>query len=382
MRRLVKPAVALVLILGISVIVYIIVGRPPDDPARSTSRQNPSDRPSSPNRVTALGRLAPRSEVINVGTPQGDRLVRLTVAPGQSVEAHQVLAYLDSYDERLADKERIGRQLAEAQAQLTAETAYGNALVAESQARLRQLETSSRLEIEAQDAHVHALDAELATSQRELLRVTRLLAAGARAQQDLDRQELVVQRNQLDLQAARVVLEKLRQAHDLDVRVARAQVEAAQTGLVRAQRAVQIDSLREGLRLAEARVQRSLIRAPVSGQVFKIIARPGEETGTRPILQMGDTSQMYAIAEVYETDVPWVRTNQRATISSPALSRPLEGTVETVGRAISKNLILDVDPAAATDRRVAEVWIRLDPNQVAATLVNLQVTVDIDAASP
>ena len=43
-----------------------------------------------------------------------------------------------------------------------------------------------------------------------------------------------------------------------------------------------------------------------------------------------------------------------------------------------ENALLDVDPAAAVDRRVVEVKIRLEPSDLAAQLVNLQVDVAID----
>jgi HlyD family secretion protein len=52
--------------------------------------------------------------------------------------------------------------------------------------------------------------------------------------------------------------------------------------------------------------------------------------------------------------------------------------VELIGKTITKNALLDVDPAAAVDRRVVEVKIRLDPNDLAARMVNLQVDVAID----
>ena len=52
-----------------------------------------------------------------------------------------------------------------------------------------------------------------------------------------------------------------------------------------------------------------------------------------------------------------------------------------VGRLVSRNVVLDADPAAAADRRVVEVRIRLDDNAVAAHLVDLQVLAEIDVAA-
>ena len=54
--------------------------------------------------VSALGRLEPLGEVISVGVALGHRLGRLEVVESQKVQPGQVLAYLDTYPERLADQ--------------------------------------------------------------------------------------------------------------------------------------------------------------------------------------------------------------------------------------------------------------------------------------
>ena len=89
---------------------------------------------------------------------------------------------------------------------------------------------------------------------------------------------------------------------------------------------------------------------------------------------------MYAIAEVYETDIAKVRNGQRATITSPVFVGNLEGTVTRIGKQIGKKDVLNTDPAADTDARVIEVRIRLDPesSKKVASLTNLQVQVKID----
>jgi len=88
---------------------------------------------------------------------------------------------------------------------------------------------------------------------------------------------------------------------------------------------------------------------------------------------------MYAVAEVYETDVGRVRAGQRATVRSPVFGHPLGGVVERVGLAVRRQAVLDADPVARIDARVVEVKVRLDAadgTQVAG-LSNLQVDVVI-----
>ena len=112
--------------------------------------------------------------------------------------------------------------------------------------------------------------------------------------------------------------------------------------------------------------------------MLKILTRPGERIGTEPILRLGNTDEMHAVAEVYETDISRVRVGQTATVTCPALERPIRGSVVEVGIMIYKNDVLNVDPTADADSRVVEVRIRLDEPKPVAALTNLQVDVLID----
>jgi HlyD family secretion protein len=131
------------------------------------------------------------------------------------------------------------------------------------------------------------------------------------------------------------------------------------------------------LKRALAVQQRAFIRAPVDGRVIDIHARPGEMVGPHGILELGRVDRMYAIAEVYETDIGRVRVGQPATVSSKAIGRPMAGTVERIRQQVRKLDQLDTDPAARKDARIVEVEVRLDDSTPAAALTNLQVEVVI-----
>ncbi|MEM6485958.1 MAG: efflux RND transporter periplasmic adaptor subunit [Pseudomonadota bacterium] len=134
------------------------------------------------------------------------------------------------------------------------------------------------------------------------------------------------------------------------------------------------------LATASQRLERSLIKAPVDGKVLLIHARSGERIGNDGLLELGAVDAMYAVAEVYETDIRRVATGQRARISSPSLSQDLGGEVERLGYLIGKNDVLDLDPVARRDARVVEVFVRLDESERVADLTNLQVTVIIETS--
>ncbi len=135
--------------------------------------------------------------------------------------------------------------------------------------------------------------------------------------------------------------------------------------------------LKAQLERANAQLGLSIVRAPFAGQVLEIHARRGERVSPKGIAELARTDEMYAIAEVYETDIRRVRVGQAAEVSSPALSEKLMGKVERIGLKIGKLDVLSTDPAAKTDARVVEVEIRLDDSRAVAALTNLQVTVEI-----
>jgi protein-S-isoprenylcysteine O-methyltransferase Ste14/multidrug efflux pump subunit AcrA (membrane-fusion protein) len=138
------------------------------------------------------------------------------------------------------------------------------------------------------------------------------------------------------------------------------------------------DVARASLARAEAELELSLVRSPIDGQILKIHAREGERVGAEGIVEIGETASMYVVAEVYETDIGRVAVGQRASVRSPALARPLTGSVERIGLRIGRQDVLGTDPVADVDARVVEVEVRLDDPAPAARLTNLRVDVQIE----
>jgi HlyD family secretion protein len=128
---------------------------------------------------------------------------------------------------------------------------------------------------------------------------------------------------------------------------------------------------------ARSEYESSAVYAPITGQVIQIHARAGEEPGASGILELGQTDRMYAVAEVYETDIRRVRPGQRATVVSDLLPHPVEGTVERIGMKVTQSAVLPGDPAAFADNRVIPVKIRLEDSAAVAGLINGKVSVVI-----
>jgi len=141
---------------------------------------------------------------------------------------------------------------------------------------------------------------------------------------------------------------------------------------------LKVDVARAEVAAAQSALDADTVRAPVAARVIAVHARRGERVGPDGIAELAETDQMYAIAEVYETDIGRVKLGQHATLRSPALASPLTGTVDRIGQKIGKLDLIDADPVARTDARVVDVRIRLDDSSRAAALSNLQVEVAIE----
>ena len=128
--------------------------------------------------------------------------------------------------------------------------------------------------------------------------------------------------------------------------------------------------------LAQARVQlrkvqsdlvQSELRAPIDATVLRILARPGERPGESGILELGNTDQMEAVAEVYESDINRVRVGQPATLISEngGLTTTLKAGVVRITPQVRQRQVVSTNPTGDADARVVEVRLALDPSDLA-----------------
>ena len=335
--------------------------------------------------VTALGRLEPEGEVVRLSaptSPEGSRVEQLLVEEGDRVEAGQTIAILDSRDRMQAALLEAKQQVQVARANLARVKAGAQTgTIAAQQAAIARIAAERHNEIEAQTATVARLEAELHNAQIEDRRYQTLYREGAISALDRDSKRLSSETAQWRLQEARANLTRIQSAQQQQLKEARATLDR-----IIEVRPVDVTVAASELKAAEAaagRAQTDLdrvyVQAPQSGQILKIHTRPGELVASDGIAEIGETRQMYAIAEVYESNVRNVRVGQRAQVSSPSLPNELWGTVEQIGAQILRQDIVNTDPAANIDARVVEVKVRLDDtaNETVAGFTNLQVTVAI-----
>ncbi len=169
-------------------------------------------------------------------------------------------------------------------------------------------------------------------------------------------------------------LANARREYDRSLKLSQSQVESDSR---RDEWRTRVSVLEAQVARAEAERRLTQVRAPIDGRVLDVHARAGERVGSAGILELGATQAMYAIAEVYETDVTRVAVGQRARVSSPVFASDLGGVVEKIRPKIEKHDTLGTDPAARKDARVVEVEVRLDESAPVAGLTQVQVEVTL-----
>ncbi|MFT5452124.1 MAG: HlyD family secretion protein [Enterobacterales bacterium] len=136
---------------------------------------------------------------------------------------------------------------------------------------------------------------------------------------------------------------------------------------------------RNNVEYQKVELERTMIRAPFNSRVLDILVQPGELITPKGLLELGRVDRMFAIAEVYETDIAHVEVGQKAKIISSVLAEPLYGKVDFIHLKVAKKDVIGTDPAALKDARIIEVEILLDKPKAAADLTYLQVQIIIES---
>ena len=393
-------------------------------------------------KVSALGRLEPQGEVIQVFAPtsqEGARVELLKISHGQQLRRGDPIAVLDTYARRQAalteaqEKVKVARlqlqqvqsgaktgdiqaqreKVGQIQAELTKQSAAQRAVVA-------RIVAERETQIAAQNATISRIEAQVKNAALENRRYRDLYLSGAVGKSSSDSKLLTLETTQQQLVEARANLDGIKRSQQQQIQEARAnldgikrsqqqQIQEAQENLagIIASNQKQLSSTKATLNAiaevrpvdvataqgqvaqaqasvarAQADLDAAIVRSPQDGQVLKIHTRAGELVGTDGIISLGQTQQMVAVAEVYESDVSRIRQGQSATAISKNNAFPdvLRGKVVEVGLRINKQDVLNTDPAAQFDARVVEVRVLLDePSSRKVTgLTNLSLQVDID----
>ena len=341
-------------------------------------------------KVTALGRLEPDGGVIDVapnilGT-SSILVNELHVQLGDRVEAGDLIAVLGNHTTRQAMVVEAQQQVDTAAARL-AQVQAGAKIgdIRAQEAAIARLNAQQQGDVSVQHARIARLTAEWQNAVEENQRSQELYDEGAISISELEARQTSLAITQEQVREAETVLAQLQTAGTQEIRQAEANLERIQEI-----RPVDIALAEEELQTAFASLQRAqveleqtYVRAPVSGQILEVYVQLGETVSDRGIVALGQTDQMYAIAEVYETDIDRVQVGQTAIVKSEygGFEGILHGIVEDIGLRVRRNRMSESAPGSPVDTRVIEVRVKLDPEDSArvTTLTDLQVRMSINS---
>ncbi|MBM5815474.1 MAG: HlyD family efflux transporter periplasmic adaptor subunit [Cyanobacteria bacterium K_Offshore_surface_m2_239] len=139
---------------------------------------------------------------------------------------------------------------------------------------------------------------------------------------------------------------------------------------------------RADLERVRADLDNTVLRAPITGTVLRLIAHAGERPTDKGILELGANDRMEALLEVYESDIDRVRPGQgvRLTSENGGFAGGLRGTVLRISPQIRQREVLSTDPSGDVDARIVEVRVALDPEDArrVRALTGLKVIARLD----
>ena len=336
--------------------------------------------PGGQETVVGMGRIEPAGGVIDVGAMMGDRLGRLLVEEGTNVEKGAPLAELESRSLRKLELEAATSQLQNAEGRLEVETQLADVKIEAAKLNVKRAEAAG-LTMAAHQRKIEFLKVGFALAQTDQKRLAGL-SKDLASQQDRERQALLVQQAESELESAKAMVSQLDRTNELGLKAAKLELVGAEDAKKQLPFAIPVESLRINRKLAETQYERTQITAPCNGTILRTYVRPGETISNKPILQIADLRQMVVVAEVYENEIKHIRLGQQALVTSRAFQPPydqkgLHGKVIRVGRMISSPVLKSIDPFAPADRHVVEVRVELDKDgsRQSAALSNLQVDV-------
>ena len=372
--------------------------------------------------VAALGYIEPKGEAVKLSAPnslEGLRVDRLLVKRGDTVRMGQTITVLDNHNrlraalqqakaqvivtEARLEQVKAGTKLGEieaAEAKFQGTKAELEGQIATQKATIANLQARLQGQRSAQEATIERFKAELRNAQTECSRYQMLYREGAVSAQERDNFCLQEKTFSKRVREAEANLQRIVTTHQEQIAEAQAnlnrtvstvqrQIEEARGSLdaIAEVRAVDVKVATAELYAAQADVKKAraeldlaYVKSPIDGKILDIHTRPGETISDRGIVEIGQTEQMYVTAEVYETDISQVRLGQPARVKTDGIFKDLHGVVDEIGLLIGTQDVLSTDPVADADARVVEVKIRLNPedSKLVEGLTNLRVNAIID----
>lgn len=296
--------------------------------------------------TTASGRLDARSEARQLAAERDGLIAAVLVHAGDKVVTGQPLLRLNCDETAAQFRAGTARAAADAaNARLVADGPRPEA-IAEAQARAAQ----------AASQRTNAADL--------LARAEALRASGFVSPRRLAQLQAEMAQAEAETAATEAALMAMRQGARPDERAAASARAQGTAG--------------DAAALAAA-LEKCTLRAPVAGQVLKLLRREGEFSGASsgtPLVVVGDLSAMLVRAEIIDRDAAAVRVGQRAEIWIDGGTRRWPGHVIEASGLMGRRTARSLDPSDRFDRDIREVLVAFD-GAAPAPIVGLRVNVGL-----
>lgn len=328
----------------------------------SAEKETNEQKQAAENLVVAPGVVEPISEEIEVGTEIPGKIRQVLVEEGEQVLKGQTIAVLENSD--------FEAQISTAKTQVEAlqkqkETA--EARLSQAKTERTRIFNGSRVEErrEALQTYEQTLP-NVEQAKREVIRRQKLFESG-----DVSREEL--ERAKRDLETAQKQSLATREKYNVvnaDARKDDLQTADAAIRLVETQ-VKEFDALiREAetrVRTAEANLEKTIVRAPITGVVLRKRLKDGESVSPESqtgIVTIADVSALRIRVDLDEIDVAKIKENQTAFVMANAYGeQKFYGKIVKIGQILGRKNFRTERPTEKVDTKILEVLIELAPNQ-------------------
>ncbi|MCH9764581.1 MAG: efflux RND transporter periplasmic adaptor subunit, partial [Alphaproteobacteria bacterium] len=280
--------------------------------------------------VAAPGRVEPESGEIRIGTGLLGRVEEVLVKVKDKVEKGELVVRLDDADAR---------------------------------ARLAAAEVAAEASRDVRESQLPSGREDLRKAEDALYSAERAVT-GARI--ELDYALAAKRRGTGSAQALSNARQRLRDANNRLERERIAYVKAQSKANLPAPSNAEsaFNKARADVRMAEALLDKTRVRAPISGTILQVNTNPGEVVAPRPELALiivGDMSNLTVKAEVDASDIAKIKLGQKAFVRSTSFpGKDFSGSVSKIAPALSRPAIHPRGPRLPNDVEVLEVTVKID----------------------
>ncbi len=329
------------------------------------------------NVVVAPGVVEAISEEIEVGAEISGKLKQVLVEEGDEIIKGQTIAVLENSD--------FQAQISTAKAQietLRRQKETSEARILQAKTERARIFNGARPEERREALQTYEQTVpNVEQAKREVERREKLYASG-----DVSREEL--ERARRDLDALQKQSNATREKYNVVNADARKDdLQKADAAILLAEKNTdEFDAMiREAearVRTAQANLEKTIIRAPITGVVLRKRLKDGESVSpenTTGIVSLADVSALRVRVDLDERDVAKVRENQTAFVKADAYGeQKFSGKIVKIGQILGRKNFRTDRPTEKVDTKILEVLIELAPGEKIPLGLRVDAFINVD----